>query len=98
MFENKKIQVNVPTFTLQTCVTVVLMWILWEIVHLLFHPNHNRPVLCRRKRWKTEQYLAVVFLVFPGQGNVHGIRHDVDRGLVAVPAFSVGFLGEQLRY
>lgn len=40
----------------------------------------------------TEPYLTVVLLVNSGKNNVHCIRHDVNRRLVFLPVFSVGFL------
>lgn len=40
----------------------------------------------------TKPYLAVVLLVNSGKNNVHCIRHDVNRRLVFLPVFSVGFL------
>lgn len=40
----------------------------------------------------TEPYLTVVLLVYSGKNNIHCIRHDVNRRLVFLPVFSVGFL------
>lgn len=40
----------------------------------------------------TEPYLTVVLLVNSGKNNVHCIRHDVNRCLVFLPVFKVGFL------
>lgn len=41
-------------------------------------------------------YLTVVSFVCSGQHNVHCIRHDVDRGLVLLPCFDVGFLNGKM--
>lgn len=60
-----------------------------RFVHYTLFPNHNEPVKI------AELYLTEVFLVFPGQSNAHGIRHDVDCSLVIVPGLSVGLLGDK---
>lgn len=68
-----------------------------EDCSLFFILNYNLSVRNYVEELGIEQlYLAVVFLVFPGKGNIHGIWHDVDCSLIIVPVFSVGFLEEKL--
>lgn len=46
-------------------------------------------------QYQNELYLTVVPPVSSGKNNIHCIRHDVDRSLVFLPIFGVGFLSEK---
>ena len=51
---------------------------------------------CMWKNYSTKlNYLTVVPPVSSGKNNFHCIRHDVDRSLVLLPIFGVGFLSEK---